>query len=316
MLSANDNQHSLQEPLISIVIPCYNQGHFLAQAVESILSQSHKRVEIIVVDDGSTDNTRAVAQRYPSVRYIYQHNQRIAVARNTGLQHSTGDYIVFLDSDDYLCEGALAVNLAYLQAHPEYAFVAGNFQWVNTDGSQVIQSQPHGITRDFYLGLLERNYIGMPGIVMYRRAIVEAVGGFNTSPQCYGCEDYDIYMRIATQYPIFCHSQVVASYRRHGNGVSNKPGLMLQSALYVLHSQWPYVQTKGPIYRAAYRRGENSWRNLYGRDLFVLILQNMRAGRWKDSYRHFLVLRPHIFPAIEWQLRRVLARRPVHAKAT
>ena len=308
MRSATTNQSSMQEPLITVVIPCYNQGHFLAQAIESILSQSHKNVEIIVVDDGSTDNTREVAGRYPSVQYIYQQNQRIAVARNTGLKHSTGDYIVFLDSDDYLCEGALAENLAYLQEHPEYAFVAGDFQYVNTDGSVITPAVPHRITRNYYLELLKRNYIGMPGVVMYRREIVEAVGGFNTSPRCYGCEDYEMYLRISSHCPVFCHPKIVASYRRHGNGVSNKPGLMLQSALYVLESQWPIVQAKGPEYHAAYRRGQNTWRNLYGPDLLLLILRNIRSGRWKDSYRNAQILWPHILPAIGWQMRRLFVR--------
>lgn len=314
MLATLENRPMLQESLVSIIIPCYNQGRFLADAVESVLAQSYRRVEIIVVDDGSTDNTREVAARYPEVHYIYQHNQMQAAARNTGLTHSVGEYLVFLDADDYLCENALAVNLAYLQTHPEYAFVAGNFQYVNSDGSNITPKPPHGITHDFYLKLLEHNYIGMPGIVMYRRSIVEIVGGFNISPYCYGCEDYDMYLRIAAQYPVFCHSQVVASYRRHGSGVSDKSGVMLQSALYVLHLQWPYVQTKGPIYQAAYRRGENSWRNLYGRELLLLTLRNLRAGRLKDSYRNFRVLQPHILPAIKWQLRGVLACWPALAR--
>jgi glycosyltransferase involved in cell wall biosynthesis len=315
MQSASYDITPAKDDLISIIIPCYNQGRFLGEALESLLSQSYPHVEIIVVDDGSTDNTREVAERYPSVRYVFQHNQGIARTRNKGLQQSTGNYLVFLDSDDYLCAGALDTNLAYLQEHADCAFVAGNYQYVNTDSSEVTPKPYHGITQDFYLELLKRNYIGMPGIVMYRREIVESIGGFSTSPHCYGCEDYELYLRITRRFPIFCHSQIVGSYRRHGNGISNKPAVMLQSALYVLEQQSSHVQTLEPAYHAAYRRGQNTWRNLYGRELVLLMFQNIRQGRWNDGYRNFRVLRPHILPAIAWQTRRALMRSQPHSEA-
>jgi glycosyltransferase involved in cell wall biosynthesis len=313
MQSELDNRTFVKD-LISVIIPCYNQGRFLGEALESVLSQSYTQVEIIVVDDGSTDNTREVAEHYSSIRYIYQHNQGIACARNTGLHSSTGEYLVFLDSDDYLCPGALAINLALLQTHREYALVAGQCQYVNVDSSIITPSRAYGDIHDFYLELLKRNYISMPGTVMYRRAIVVALEGFNRSPRCYGCEDYELYLRIARQFPICCHSQIVASYRRHGNGVSNKPGVMLQSALYVLALQWPFVQTREQKYHAAYRRGQDTWRNLYGPELLRVVLRNMREGRWHDSYRNFGVLRPHLLPALVWQVRRAFIRRHIHSE--
>ena len=88
--------------LVSVVIPCYNQAHFLGEAIESVLAQTYPHLEIVVVDDGSTDNTGEVAARYPGVRYVRQENQGLAAARNTGLRHSSGDYLVFLDADDRL----------------------------------------------------------------------------------------------------------------------------------------------------------------------------------------------------------------------
>ena len=119
----NAGQHDLQvgegeragAALVSVVIPCYNQAHFLGEAIESVLAQTYPHREIVVVDDGSPDNTREVASRYPGVRYVRQENQGLAAARNTGLRHSSGSYLVFLDADDRLLPEALEVGLRQLQ---------------------------------------------------------------------------------------------------------------------------------------------------------------------------------------------------------
>src|SRR3712207_4601210 len=108
-----------EKPLVSIVIPCYNQAHFLGEAIESVLAQTYPHFEVVVVDDGSTDNTEAVAARYPGVRCIRQENQGLAAARNTGIRRSNGSYLVFLDADDRLLPNALEVGLKHLKEHPE-----------------------------------------------------------------------------------------------------------------------------------------------------------------------------------------------------
>src|SRR5215212_469876 len=90
--------------LISVVIPSYNHGNYLARAIESVLSQTYKNTEIIVIDDGSVDNTKQVAGDFPGVIYIYQHNQGLSAARNTGIDNSRGKYMLFLDADDWLHE--------------------------------------------------------------------------------------------------------------------------------------------------------------------------------------------------------------------
>src|SRR5882724_3232103 len=89
-------------PVVSVIIPCYNQGHFLTDAIESVLGQTYSRVEVIVVDDGSTDATSNIASAYRDVRYVRQENQGLARARNRGLRGTVGECVVFLDSDDRL----------------------------------------------------------------------------------------------------------------------------------------------------------------------------------------------------------------------
>src|SRR5215212_6268835 len=123
---------------VSVVIPCYNQAHFLGEAIESVLSQRYTDVEVIVVDDGSQDDTQGVASSYaardPRVRLVRQNNRGLAGARNRGLAESRGEYVVFLDSDDRLAEGALEVGVRELEANPDCAFVSGHYRPISADG--------------------------------------------------------------------------------------------------------------------------------------------------------------------------------------
>src|SRR5204863_2461379 len=122
-------------PLTSIVIPCYNQAHFLPEAIESALSQTHRPIEVIVVDDGSPDNAAEVVARYPHVRYVRQENQGLGGARNAGFRVSKGEYIVFLDADDRLTPNALESHLACFAVHSEAGFVVGDIDQIARDGS-------------------------------------------------------------------------------------------------------------------------------------------------------------------------------------
>src|SRR4051812_38436284 len=108
--------------LVSIVIPCYNQAHFLPEAINSVRSQTYSHTEVIVVDDGSIDNASEVARAYPEVHCITQRNHGLSAARNTGLRNSKGSFLVFLDADDRLLPNAIEAGYASLKSHPECAF--------------------------------------------------------------------------------------------------------------------------------------------------------------------------------------------------
>src|SRR4051794_23095793 len=119
--------------IVSVVIPAFNHAAFLSAAIKSVLGQSDSSYELIVVDDGSTDDTRAVVARYRQVRYVYQENRGLSAARNAGLRLSIGAFVVFLDADDILEPQALAVGRANLVAHPDWAFVSGAHRRVDTE---------------------------------------------------------------------------------------------------------------------------------------------------------------------------------------
>ncbi|MBA3442851.1 MAG: glycosyltransferase [Pyrinomonadaceae bacterium] len=274
--------------LVSVIIPCYNQAHFLVEAIESVRRQAYCHVELIVVDDGSSDNTAEVAARYTHVRCIRQENQGLAGARNTGIRGSAGDFLVFLDADDRLLPGALAAGVSGLTARPECAFIYGSYRHITVDGLHLSTERSRCLERDHYLELLRRNFIGMHGAVMYRRAFLEPVNGFDASLGA--CEDYDLYLRIARRFPITCHGEVVAEYRRHGASMSHNSAVMLKTALTVLRSQRNYVKRSNRL-KQALDEGVKVIREFYGEQLVEKVRTRVRARRgWQQTMQDAFVL--------------------------
>ncbi|TGE06317.1 glycosyltransferase [Hymenobacter fodinae] len=258
-------------PVVSIIITCYNYGHFLADAIESALNQTYKYKEIVVVDDGSTDNTREVVATYPEVVYIYQHNQGLSAARNTGITRSRGRYLVFLDADDWLLSDALNIGVAFLRNHPQAAFVAGSHKRVYMDGSpEEVKKMP--IAPNPYYWLLSLgNFIGMISTVMFTRWALSAFS-FDTSLR--NCEDYDLYLNLTRHYPILQHQLLVAAYRIHQASMSADTEKMLNGVQVVLDRQRQHIIS--PLEIEGYSRGMECWTTYYaGGDDFKLTAREL-----------------------------------------
>ena len=268
--------HPAEHDVVSVVIPCFNQAHYLGEAIESVISQSYPKIEVVVVDDGSLDNTVEVAARYAGVKYVRQDNRGLAAARNFGLRRSNGQFVVFLDADDRLQPEAIAINLSALQARPECAFVYGEFRHVGVDGRMQEEWTRPVVTGDAYCALLRGNHIDMHATVMYRRAVFHTVRAFDESLAA--CEDYDLYLRIARVFPIHGHTQLVADYRRHSASISADFVKMLRTSLTVLRSQRKFVRDD-PARRAAYKHGLRAWRAYYGRRIVVQARANFQQRR-------------------------------------
>ncbi|MFD1872999.1 glycosyltransferase [Hymenobacter bucti] len=249
-------------PLVSVIIPCYNHGVYLPEAFASVWQQDYPAVEIIVVDDGSTDTTRQVAQAYPGVSYFYQPNQGLSAARNTGIAHSAGQYLLFLDADDWLLPGALATNVQYLQQQPDLAFVSGGHDKVFVT-TGVVRPEAQEVRADHYQQLLQGNYIGMHAAVLYQRWAFEEL---RYDVTLRACEDYDVYLRLARAHPVAHHTQRIAAYRLHGANMSGNIPLMLRTVLAVLQRQAPHLRS--PAEHAALARGQAIWRAYYGGELY------------------------------------------------
>jgi GT2 family glycosyltransferase len=268
-------------PGVSVVITCYNQARFLADAIESVLGQTLRADEIVVVDDGSTDDVRGVAARYPDLLNVRQRNEGLSSARNAGLRATRHRYVAFLDADDRLLSGALEAGVSCIEAHPECAFVSGHYRMIDAEGNPLRSESRACVVKDHYLELLQDNYIGMHAAVLYRRAVLEHVGGFDrTLP---ACEDYELYLRIARSWPVQCHDRVVAEYRWHGANMSRRSRLMLCTALRSLRAQWRHVRGN-PALRAAYWSGVRFWQRHWGDPLFTETIASLREPkRWGSA---------------------------------
>jgi len=183
-----------------------------------------------------------------------------------------GEFVVFLDADDRLLSGALGTGARLLAADPSLGFVAGHSRLVSGDGTPQPTNQPQRTDGDPYIALLGGNRIRNPAMVMFRRQIVELVGGFDSAVN--SCADYELYLRISRNHPVAWHDEVVADYRKHGQNMSDDARLMLREVCIVLRRQRPYLATKA--HREAFREGLRNSRNYYGNRLVYQIGARVR----------------------------------------
>jgi glycosyltransferase involved in cell wall biosynthesis len=258
---------------VSVVIPCFNHARYLGEAIDSVLSQRCDRLEVVVVNDGSTDDTASVAASFP-VRLVSQTNQGLAAARNTGLAANAHEYVLFLDADDRLVPGAIEYQRTLLDSHPTWAFVSGEHRYIDEQGQVCEEWSGPGVSNDHYKAMLRKNYIGCCDAVMFRREALQAVGGFDTAFRA--CEDYDLYLRLTRAYPVGTHSRLIADYRRYSSSMSGDPGRMLRWALRALGKQRPLVK-RDPELAAAHAEGVAFWRHYYGPALVRQTREDLRA---------------------------------------
>ena len=188
------------QPLVSVIIPTHNRAEFVVEAVQSALDQTYDNLEIIVVDDGSTDHTSQILGRYQGkLRYIYQEHAERSTARNNGFENSRGDYIAFLDSDDIWLPQKIERQIAVFENDPEIGVVYSEAEFVDKDGvtsthivnrEALQRKRPH-----LYEDLLTTNVVGSPSAVMIRRRCFEQARMFDVSMNT--CEDLDLWRRLA-----------------------------------------------------------------------------------------------------------------------
>ena len=271
--------------LVSVVIPCYKQAHFLGEAIESVLAQTHPDYEIIVVDDGSPDHTAEVVSCYSNVRYIRQENRGLPRARNTGLRHSRGSYVVFLDADDRLLPKHFEICLSLFRRRPELGLVCGDFRWFGAEGTwhrHQCSDQP-----DQYAALLRFGFIVPPHTAMVKREAMNTIGGFREELK--SSEDRDCWLRVARLFPIECHHQPIAEYRRHSGQMSQKWDVMLSTGIQVMRYQWPYVKGNA-VYEACYKSGVRQYQEACGPPLVWEMVAHVRARRWQQAIKKLSVL--------------------------
>ncbi len=188
-------------PRVSAIIPTYNRKAFVLEAVDSVLTQTYGDYELIVVDDGSTDGTGEALKRYGAhVRYIFQANKGVSAARNRGLEIAHGEFIAFLDSDDLWLPKKLEIQVAFMNKHPEVEICYTDEVWIRR-GVRVNPKRKHAK----YSGWIYPHCLPLciisPSSALMRRGLFEQVGTFD--PHLPVCEDYDLWLRVASLVPIF-----------------------------------------------------------------------------------------------------------------
>ncbi|PYS49191.1 MAG: family 2 glycosyl transferase [Acidobacteria bacterium] len=208
----------MDTPLVSVIIPTYNYAHFLSEAIQSVCDQTFRDFEIIVVDGGSTDNTREVVDRFGSrVRYIYQENLGPIVARNTGIEAARGEYLAFLDADDYWLPQKLERQVALMNERPQVALVYSTIYQFESKSGAIVGEYPVSkcrqghVLRDLYLSC----FVPSP-TPMVRKSVLTEVGCFDESIR-YGSEDWELWMRVAARYELAFVPEPLAMYRYHAS---------------------------------------------------------------------------------------------------
>ncbi|HET9810924.1 MAG TPA: glycosyltransferase [Sphingomicrobium sp.] len=257
---------------VAIVIPCFNQRHFLSAAIESALDQTVAANEIIVIDDGSTEDLSSVTSSYPQIELIRQENRGLAAARNAGAKAATSDRLIFLDSDDRLLPDAVRRGLECFAAHPDAAFIYGACRIVQgkSQWSRFTAANSH-------LDLIRCNWIVCPASAMFDRSKLLVAGGFDETLGM--CEDWDAFLRLSRAHPFAFHQEPVVLYFKHGSNMSNDEAELLRWVEVVRQKE----KARGLNERElqAWEEGEAVWRSFYERRPDTLLRRLARKlRRW------------------------------------
>lgn len=223
--------------MVSVIIPTYNRERTIVRAVESVLEQSYRDLEVLIVDDGSEDGTRKLLEKIEDERLHYlllEENGGPSRARNAGVHHAKGEWIAFQDSDDVWREDKLEQQLRYAAKHPEYSMIYG-YCLVHREGETALRAPlepfPEVMEGDMLSTLLVRNVIAAPTMMMKRMCFLET-GGFKTD--YHANEDWDFVIRFSKQFLIGLLPEIVIDVYMQKDGVSSRIGEYYESRCRIL----------------------------------------------------------------------------------
>ncbi len=212
------------DPLVSVIIPAYNRARTLSEAIDSVLAQDYRNFDLIVVDDGSTDETPGILDRYQGVlTVIRRENAGVSRARNRAIRASHGELVAFLDSDDYWLPGKLSAQTAWFSENPEALICQTGEIWIRR-GRRVNPGERHKKrSGDIFIPSLDLCLIS-PSAVMLRRRLLDETGLFD--PELTACEDYDLWLRVTCRHPVgLIETPLVVRRGGHADQLSALPGL-------------------------------------------------------------------------------------------
>lgn len=222
--------------MISIIIPVYNGQRYIGQAIDSILEQTYKDYEIIVIDDGSTDKTRDCIEKYgDKISYVYQANKGPAGAKNTGIRLARGDYLQFLDADDLLLPQKLERQICFLKINPDYEVVYSDYMFFREDDlSQQWSREGYRLSGDILYALIKDLFFPVHAPLL-RSACLKGAGLFNEN--LITGEDWDLWLRLACSGARFYFlNEVLCLYRRHEGTLTGKRTLIMKNKIQVIET--------------------------------------------------------------------------------
>ena len=205
---------------VTVIVPVYNRLQYLREAIDSVLRQTYPKIEIIVVDDGSPLDPAPVIESYGNrIRFTRKPNGGLASARNWGIERANGDYLLFLDDDDFLEPDAVETLVNALRGSEGGVWAAGKYAYVDAEGKPT--GRVHGVTYssgDVYERMIFNNLMGAPSVVLVRRDAIRALGCFDESFLL--SEDWDMWLAMAREHSLVAVDKRVSNYRVHGQQIS------------------------------------------------------------------------------------------------
>lgn len=235
----------MEKPLVSIIIPTYNYGRYLADAIESALRQTYQNIEIIVIDDGSTDDTKNIVKRYP-IRYFFQKNQGVAIALNNGIKWSSGEFFVCLGADDKLAPEFVRKTMEVMMKDPKTGFVRVGSKLWNEDMKIGNIRMPRKIYNKY--AILTIGWIGSLGTTLMRRAAFDGLGdGYDPSLPAH--EDVDLCFRLCLEgWKTEAIFELLHWYRIHKASRNPKTAQRAKYTVSVFDRKFPFRKTCGRLY--------------------------------------------------------------------
>lgn len=229
-------------PLVSVIMPAYNSGSLIRRSIQSVIEQTYSNWELIVINDGSTDDTARIVSELCAqderIRLITQENSGIGGSRNSGHYHASGEWLAYLDHDDLWSNDKLEKQMNVARMNPSYdVLFSGGWFFYNDDLTNLVEYRTiYGEfnAQKLYLKQLEENYIPTLAVVV-KRSIVEKIGPWDEDKTIQGCDDYDYWFRMAQVNAVFYSLQEkLFYYRKHGSNYSNNVSKMLVAEAHVL----------------------------------------------------------------------------------
>ena len=267
--------------MVSVIIPTFNHGLFIAYAIKSVLRQSYNNIEVIVVDNYSTDNTFEIVSSIKDARvkyYKFENNGVIAASRNFGVKNSSGAILAFLDSDDFWEKEKLSVQIPLLMEAPDIACVSSNYYIIGNDTlwRNRLKFKPGEVFADYsYNDLILENVIVNSSAVI-KKKVYEEIGGLNEDPEYIAFEDWDLWLRCCRSGNLRVARQPLVGYRIHAGNSKNKLDIHKRTLkLLSKHRELGYLS-------------EILYKDALGRRSLLLGRSCLSAGNKKEGIKHYM----------------------------